>query len=78
MCWLRLCRLSPHWLLECCQQKLVLHMERLTRDKDTYTQVCLFTFVVAAAGCRALCELQHHYAFAHKQHACNHALWIRR
>ncbi|WIA17198.1 hypothetical protein OEZ85_014081 [Tetradesmus obliquus] len=33
-----LCRLSPHWLLECCQQKLVLHMERLTRDKDTYTQ----------------------------------------
>jgi hypothetical protein len=32
-------RLSPHWLLECCQQKLVLHMERLTRDKDTYTQV---------------------------------------
>jgi hypothetical protein len=32
-------RLSAAWLLKCCQQKLVLHMERLARDKDTHTQV---------------------------------------
>jgi hypothetical protein len=32
-------RLSPTWLLKCCQHKLVLHIERLTRDKDTYMQV---------------------------------------
>lgn len=32
-------RLSPGLLLECCRAKLVLHMERVTRDKDAYTLV---------------------------------------
>lgn len=54
------CRLSPVWLLKCCQQKLVLHMERLTRDKDTHTQARVGTAACEGLRCAGVLHLVLH------------------